>query len=120
MNFTVTENTVSVLDRLQKDLRDLIESLQVSGDGCRAPETQQDLTVYAVPQTHGDCPVKGQSPEAPKSLPTLEEVRKVLVEKAREGKSDAVRGLLERFHAASLPEVDPADYADLLSLGKDL
>lgn len=106
MNFTVTENTVSVLDRLQKDLRDLIESL-----AAEKAEPKQDLTVYAVPQTHG---------EEPKPATTLEEVRKVLVAKAREGKNDAVRELLERFHAASLPEVDPADYADLLELGKDL
>lgn len=105
MNFTVTENTVSALDRLSRDLRDLIESLTAEKS-----ETKQDLTVYAVPQTHG---------EEPKPT-TLEEVRKVLVAKAREGKNDAVRELLERFHAASLPEVDPADYADLLSLGKDL
>lgn len=113
MNFTVTENTVSALDRLQKDLRDLIESLTAE-----KAETKQDLTVYAVPQTHGDSPVKGQAPETKPT--TLEEVRKVLVAKAREGKNDAVRELLSRFHAASLPEVDPADYADLLSLGKDL
>ena len=113
MNFTVTENTVSVLDRLSRDLRDLIESLQDSGSRIQDPE-----------QTRGDSPVKGQSPETktPETKPatTLEEVRKVLVAKAREGKNDAVRELLERFHAASLPEVDPADYADLLSLGKDL
>lgn len=113
MNFTVTENTVSVLDRLQKDLRDLIESLTAE-----KAEAKQDLTVYAVPQTHGGGPVKGQVPETKPT--TLEEVRKVLVAKAREGKNDAVRELLERFHASSLPEVDPADYADLLSLGKDL
>lgn len=111
MNFTVTENTVSVLDRLSRDLRDLIESLQDSGSRIQDPGAPQDLTVYAVPQTHA---------EEPKPATTLEEVRKVLVAKAREGKNDAVRGLLERFHAASLPEVDPADYADLLSLGKDL
>ena len=100
MNFTVTENTISALDRLQKDLRDLIESLAV--------EKTEPKTAPAVEKTE-------QKPAT-----TLEEVRKVLVAKAREGKNDAVRGLLERFHAASLPEVDPADYADLLELGKDL
>lgn len=102
MNFTVTENTVSVLDRLQKDLRDLIESLTV--DSGQPSVKSEELTVKS----------------EPKPATTLEEVRKVLVAKAREGKNDAVRELLERFHAASLPEVDPADYADLLSLGKDL
>ena len=116
MNFTVTENTVSVLDRLSRDLRDLIESLQVpvaGGQGAEAPNSGTQGTVPAVPESV-------QTRTVPMSLPTLEEVRKVLVAKAREGKNDAVRELLERFHAASLPEVDPADYADLLSLGKDL
>ena len=127
MNFVFTDNTVSVLDRLQKDLRDLIESLEAS----KAEGTKQDLTVYAVPQTHeaqgngervsGDSPVKGQSPKAPKAPEvTLEEVRKVLVEKARAGKNTAVKALLERFSASSLPEVDPADYADLLEMGRKL
>ena len=106
MNFTVTEETVSALDQLQKDLQALIESLKAS-----KPETPIDVTVYAVPQSH---------PKEAKPETTLEEVRKVLVEKAREGKNDAVKSLLERFHAASLPEVDPADYADLLELGKRL
>lgn len=106
MNFTVTENTISALDRLQKDLRDLIESLAVE-----KAEPKQDLTVYAVPQTHT---------EEPKPVTTLEEVRKVLVAKAREGKNEAIRELLEHFHAASLTEVDPADYADLLELGRKL
>ena len=105
MNFTVTEETVSALDQLQKDLQALINSLKAS------KETPLDLTVYAVPQGH---------PKEAKPQTTLEEVRKVLVEKAREGKNDAVKSLLERFHAASLPEVDPADYADLLELGKRL
>ena len=122
MNFVFTDNTVSVLDRLQKDLRDLIESLEAS----KTEGAKQDLTVYAVPQTHeaqgnGDSPVKGQSPEAPaKPAVTLEEVRKVLVEKARAGKNTAVKALLERFSASSLPEVDPADYADLLEMGRKL
>ena len=100
MEFTFTENTLSALDRLQKDLRDLIESLEAS-------------------KANGDSPVKGQSPVQATAV-TLEEVRKVLVEKARGGKNDAVKKLLEHFNAASLPEVDPADYAELLELGRKL
>lgn len=123
MNSTVTENTKSVLDRLIQDLRDLIESLQTpqmnEDSPMKGQSPKMNLTVYAVPQMHGDSPVKGQSPET-KRATTLEEVRKVLVAKAREGKNDAVRKLLEHFHAASLPEVDPADYADLLELGRKL
>ncbi|MBQ9402099.1 MAG: hypothetical protein IJU38_06980 [Clostridia bacterium] len=118
MNYAFTENTLSALDRLQKDLRDLIESLQDSGSRIQdsgAPQAQSGTqgTVPAVPEA-------GQTRTVPMSLPTLEEVRKVLVEKARAGKNEAVRDLLNRFHAASLPEVDPADYADLLELGRKL
>lgn len=97
MNYVFTESTISVLDRLQKDLRELIESLEA-----------------------------GKEPQAPapaaESRPavTTEEVRKVLAEKMRSGKKDAVMKLLEHFNAASLPEVDPADYAELLELGRKL
>lgn len=105
-----TAKTLKVLDRLQQDLRDLIEALSTEK---QAPEAAPvDLTVYAVPQT---CPGETAKPAA-----TLEEVRKVLVTKAREGKNDAVRELLGHFHAVSLPEVDPADYADLLEMGRKL
>ena len=120
MEFTTSEQTIDALDRLQKALRDLIDSLEAS------KSEKQDLTVYAVPQanpveTSEDSPVKGQSPVTPAAKPTtLEEVRAVLCEKAREGKSSMVKMLLERFGVTRLTEADPADYAELLESGRML
>lgn len=105
-NTAFNEKTIDALDRLQQSLRDLIDALKPQA------EAPQDLTVYAVPQSNPGEPAKPAI--------TQEDVRKVLVAKAKEGKKAAVRELLEHFHAASLPEVDPADYADLLEMGRKL
>ena len=131
MEYVFTESSVDALDRLQKSLRDLIESLEASRGNA------EDLTVYAVPQRnpgedaavsgglpendgHGDSSPAGNRPRKEAPQTTLEEVRTVLIEKSREGKTALVKMLLERFNAESLPEVDPADYADLLEAGKAL
>ena len=47
--------------------------------------------------------------------PTLEEVRAVLAEKSREGKTAAVKELLQKYGAEKLSEVDAANYAALLT-----
>ncbi len=99
MEQIVAAETIEILDRLQQDLRDLVESLKAPKEP--AAKAQQE-------------------PEKPAKKTTLEEVRAVLVEKSRAGKTGAVRELLEHFNASSLPEVDPANYADLLALGKEL
>jgi len=101
-------STLEALDRLQIALSDLITSLK----NTKVSETSQELrndSAKAEPAAQ---------PETPKT--TLEEVRTVLVAKSREGKTAQVKMLLERFNAASLPEVDPADYASLLESGKAL
>jgi len=109
MNFVVTENTIGALTRLQSAIRELLESFEP----VQKAEGSQDLTVYAVPQVN-----PGEVKPAPAT--TLDEVREVLCGKAREGKTVMVKMLLERFGAASLSDVDPADYTELLRLGKEL
>ena len=98
-------STLKALDQLQLALSDLIASLQ---------KTEPEKT----------APVEKTEPKpaeaAPAQKTTLEEVRTVLVAKSREGKTAQVKMLLERFNAASLPEVDPADFAELLECGKAL
>jgi hypothetical protein len=53
-------------------------------------------------------------PPKPKAL-KLEDVRLVLAELSRNGHTEAVRQLLEKFGASKLSAVDPAKYADLLA-----
>ena len=49
-----------------------------------------------------------------KQIVTLEEVRKVLVDKSRAGLTDEVRTLLKKYGADRLSKVDPSHYADLM------
>lgn len=46
---------------------------------------------------------------------TLEQVRSVLAEKSHDGKTDAVRELLQKYGASKLSAVDPKHYAALLA-----
>ena len=43
-----------------------------------------------------------------------EEVRKVLAEMSKRGKTAEVKNLLEKYGASKLSEVEPKDYAELL------
>lgn len=53
----------------------------------------------------------------PRSQPTLQEVRLRLTQLSRAGKGDAVKGLLKKFGANSLTELDPAHYAAVMAAG---
>lgn len=46
---------------------------------------------------------------------TLEQVRAVLVEKSRKGHTAEIRALLQKYGAAKLSGVDPANYKALLA-----
>ncbi len=50
----------------------------------------------------------------PKSEIKLEEVRKVLAEMSKRGKTAEVKALLQKYGAEKLSEVNPKDYAELL------
>lgn len=57
-----------------------------------------------------------KTPELPEEKqPTLEEVRAVLAEKARDGFTAEVRTLLLKYGADKLSGVNPGDYKALLS-----
>lgn len=45
----------------------------------------------------------------------LEDVRKVLAQKARAGLTDEVRALIQKYGAVRLSEVDPVHYEELLA-----
>ena len=55
----------------------------------------------------------GGTPEE-KPAPTLEQVRAVLADKSRQGFTAQVRGILQKYGAGKLSEVDPASYGSLL------
>jgi hypothetical protein len=45
---------------------------------------------------------------------TLVEVRAVLADKSRDGHTEHIRALLEKYGASKLSEIDPARYQDLM------
>ena len=51
--------------------------------------------------------------EKPKPL-TLEQVRRILADKSRNGHTEAIRLLLEKHGGNKLSEIDPAEYAAIL------
>lgn len=61
------------------------------------------------PQTV-DAPASPNEPEL-----TLEQVRAVLADKSRKGHTDEVRALLQKYGAAKLSGIDPANYKALLA-----
>lgn len=51
---------------------------------------------------------------------TLEEVRAVLAEKSQDGFTSEVRGLLEKYGAKRLSEIDPSNYKALKEDAEEL
>ena len=60
-----------------------------------------------------EAPITEAPPEKKPEL-TLEQVRAVLADKSRAGHTAAVRGLLQKYGAAKLSQVDPKHYEALM------
>ena len=63
-------------------------------------------------------PVAKEQPAVPSIK--LEDVRTVLAEISRSGKTAQMKELLGRFGASKLSDVKPEDYADLLAAAKEV
>jgi hypothetical protein len=87
----------------QEILKNLTENLRSLADS---------LDALLVTDTDTEPAVAGASEEP---TVTLAEVRAVLAEKSRDGCTAEVRGLLEKYGAAKLSEIDPAKYSALLA-----
>ena len=53
-------------------------------------------------------------------LPKLEDVRAVLAEISRKGKTAEMKALLSKFGATKLSDINPSDYPALLSAAKEV
>lgn len=97
-------NTKLLLD-VVNDLRSLADSVQAVADAMTQNETTAEIPPAKLPQK-----------TAPKEKPiTLEQVRSVLAEKSHDGKTDAVRELLQKYGASKLSAVAPKHYKALLA-----
>lgn len=63
-------------------------------------------------------PVAGEAPAVPTIK--LEDVRTILAEISRSGKTAQMKELLGRFGASKLSDVNPEDYAALLAAAKEV
>lgn len=79
-------------------------------------ELADDLERWFGSPEQDTLPTEPDAQAQPKleAVPTLEEVRAVLAEKTRAGMTDQVRGLIEKYGASRLSEVNPKDYLVLL------
>ena len=63
-----------------------------------------------------DLPKEEPTPEPPKpNTPSLEEVRGILADKASSGFREAVQTLIKKRGANRLSEIDPSEYAALIT-----
>ena len=91
---------IKLLLDVVEDMRSLADSLQSLADA----------------MTQGEAPEAEPVQKAPPKEPavTLEQVRAVLAEKSHDGKTEAVRELLQKYGAPKLSSVDPKHYPALL------
>jgi hypothetical protein len=89
-----------------KGLRSLADALEIAADVLKDRNIKELLTKKDTEQ------VKTPADDGPL---TLTDVRKVLAEKSREGFTDQVRALLEKYGADKLSAIDPSKYKDLIS-----
>lgn len=89
------------------DLRSLASSIQAVVEAMAGNEPDEAA------QSEKPAPPKEAKPTA--KAVTLEQVRAVLADKSQEGFTADVRALLEKYGASKLSQIDPANYAALLT-----
>ena len=91
-------------------IRSLADSLQAIAEamaGNEPAETAPDALSLA-------------QPKPTKKPVSLEQVRAALAEKSQAGFTAEIRGLLEKHGAPKLSQIDPANFADLLTDAEEL
>ncbi len=97
----VADSLIPVIEKF----KNLADSLQAVADAMASSETK------AIPEPPKALP----KAKASDNTPTLEQVRAVLAEKSRAGHTAEIRSLLQKYGAAKLSGIDPANYKALLA-----
>lgn len=101
---------VKLLLDVVSDLRALADSVQAVADAIEGNEPQEDTkSEQAKPEKQTE-----------EKQVTLEEVRAVLAEKSHDGFTAEVRGILEKYGASKLSQIDPSKYAAILADAEEL
>lgn len=102
---------MSELDLTVKELRSAAESLNSVADSL--------VSLFSQTEPLASEMSNATEPTKPKVV-TLEEVRGVLAEKSRNGKTDAIRELLAKYGCHRLSDISPDCFADLLKDAEEL
>lgn len=88
------------LTKLASELENCGKALLGIAEAMKAPPDEQ--------------PAESDTKEPAKKVLTLEDVRKVAADKSRQGFTDEVRGLIQKYGADKLSGMDPAKYEAFL------
>ena len=103
---------IKLMINMARDLRSLADSVQAFADVM----ADKEMTEAAQPET----PVVAKEPEPMAKAVTLEQVRAVLADKSQQGFTAEVRTLLEKYGAPKLSQIDPVNYAALMTDAESL
>jgi hypothetical protein len=85
---------------------------KVAEDIVSLADSMQELCTDSQPEK--ETPKAPEKEKAKEPTIELEDVRKVLADKSRAGKTDDVRALIQKFGADRLSDIDPKNYEALI------
>lgn len=107
---------IKLLLDVVNDMRSLADSIQAVCDAIASDEpteTSQAETHAAVPEKSPKTQENAETEKQPEI--TLEQVRGVLADKSRSGKTAEVRAIIQKYGADRLSGIDPKDYPAVLA-----
>ena len=107
---------IKLLLDVVNDMRSLADSIQAVCDAFvsdEPAETSQAEATAEVPEESPKKPEKAKAEKQPKI--TLEQVRGVLADKSRSGKTAEVRAIIQKYDADRLSGINPKDYPAVLA-----
>lgn len=102
---------IKLLLDVVNDMRSLAESIQAVCDAFVSDEPAE--TPAAAPEESPNKPEKVEAEKQPEII--LEQVRGVLADKSRSGKTAEVRAIIQKYGADRLSGIDPKDYPAVLA-----
>lgn len=107
---------IQLLLDVVEDMRSLADSIQAVADAMLRNEApDEDTAPASEPVTVAPSKEVEASKAPPEKAITLEEVRAALAEKSRDGKTEEVRALLQKYGAVKLSGINPGNYKALMA-----
>ncbi|WP_071705083.1 hypothetical protein [Murdochiella vaginalis] len=95
----------------------IVEELRACSEKLNDLANELNELFFGSTDERGNAPAPQPTPKPEPEKPALklEDVRKVLAQKARAGLTDEVRALIQKYGAERLSDVEPIHYAALLA-----